>query len=94
MMKESKSPTPCCLLSPHGRVTTITMSNKSRMIELEAGQTDNAKQFDMAEQCFYSIDARMGCMEAMMEAFLTKNAEDTATYATIAALQQEVTQAK
>jgi hypothetical protein len=62
------------------------------MIELEAGQTDTAERFDMAECRFDSIDAGMGRMEAMMEAFLTKNAEDAATYATIAALQQEVTQ--
>jgi hypothetical protein len=70
------------------------MSNESRMIELEAGQADTTKHFDMAERRFDSIDAGMGRMEAMMEAFLTKNAEDAATYATIVALQQEVTQDK
>jgi hypothetical protein len=94
MTEESKSSTTCCLLLPHGQATTVTMSNESRMIELEAGQTDTAERFDMAERQFDSIDAGMGRMEAMMEAFLTKNAEDAATYATIAALQQEVTQDK
>jgi hypothetical protein len=94
MTEESKSSTTRRLLSPHGRATTVTMSNESRMIELEAGQTDTAECFDMAERRFDSIDAGMGRMEAMMEAFLTKNAEDAATYATIAALQQEVNQDK
>jgi hypothetical protein len=32
----------------------------------------------------------MGQMESMMQSFLTKNAEDAATYATIAAMQREV----
>jgi hypothetical protein len=32
----------------------------------------------------------MGQMESMIQSFLTKNAEDAATYATIAAMQREV----
>jgi hypothetical protein len=77
-------------LSPHGQSATITMSNESRMAELEALQRDNTERFALTDFRFDSIDAGMGCMESMMQSFLMKNAEDAATYATIAAMQREV----
>jgi hypothetical protein len=66
------------------------MSNKSRIAELEALQRDNTERFALTDFRFDSIDAGMGQMESMMQSFLTKNAEDAATYATIAAMQREV----
>jgi hypothetical protein len=66
------------------------MSYKSRMAELEALQRDTVERFALTDFRFGSIDAGMGRMESMMQSFVTKNAEDAATYATIAAMQQEV----
>jgi hypothetical protein len=60
------------------------------MAELEALQRDNVERFALTAFTFDSIDAGMGQMESMMQSFLTKNAKDAATYATIAAMQQEV----
>jgi hypothetical protein len=89
--KEVNTPPPTIhQLSPHGRSATITMSNKSRMAELEALLRDNTERFALTDYRFDSINAGMGRMESMMQSFLTKNAEDAATYATIAATQREV----
>jgi hypothetical protein len=66
------------------------MANKSCMAELEALQRDIAERFALTDFGFDSIYAAVGGMESMMQSFLTKNAEDAATYASIAAMQQEV----
>jgi hypothetical protein len=50
------------------------------MAELEALQRDNTEHFALTDFRFDSIDAGMGQMESMMQSFLTKNAEDAATY--------------
>jgi hypothetical protein len=89
--KEVNTPPPTiCQLLPHGQSATITMSNESCMAELKALQRDNMECFALTDFRFDSIDAGMGRMESMMQSFLTKNADNAATYATIAAMQREV----
>jgi hypothetical protein len=53
-------------------------------------QRDNVEHFALTDFRFDSINAGIGRMEFMMQSFLTKNAEDAATFATIAPMQQEV----